>query len=66
MSEEPVQTRTQRLAQWMLDREEAKQEVEVDKNYRMLKLNTFLTLAILGVVGGQDSSDLVMSLIWFI
>ena len=64
--EEPVQTRTQRLAQWMLDREEAKKEVEVDKNYRMLKLNTFLTLAILAVVGGQDSSDLIMTLIWFI
>lgn len=65
VEETPV-TRTQRLAQWMLDREEAKKDVEVDKHYRMLKLNTFLTLAILAVVGGQDNSDLVMSLIWFI
>lgn len=59
-------TRTQAFAQWILAREEAKQDVEVDKHYRMLKLNTFLTLGILAILGGQDSTDLVMSLIWFI
>ena len=64
--EQPQLTRTERLAQWMIDREQAKKEGEVDKTYKMLKLNTFLTLAVLAVVGGQDSSDLVMSLIWFI
>lgn len=64
--EKPTITRTQAFAQWLMAREEAKQDVEVDKTLRMLKLNTFLTLAILAVVGGQDSTDLVMSLIWFI
>ena len=64
--EETPATRTQRLAQWMLDREAAKQDVEVDKTYRMLKLNTFLTLAVLAVVGGQDNADLVMSLLFFL
>ena len=64
--EQPQLTRTERLAQWMIDREQAKKEGEVDKTYKMFKLNTFLTLAVLAVVGGQDSSDLVMSLIWFI
>jgi len=64
--EKPVVTRTQAFAQWLMAREEAKQDVEVDKTLRMLKLNTFLTLAILAVVGGSDSTDLVMSLIWFI
>lgn len=66
VEEKPVVTRTQAFAQWLMAREEAKAEVEVDKTLRMLKLNTFLTLAILAVVGGSDSTDLVMSLIWFI
>ena len=65
-ADKPTVTRTQAFAQWLMAREEAKQEVEVDKTLRMLKLNTFLTLAILAVVGGSDSTDLVMSLIWFI
>jgi hypothetical protein len=64
--EKPAVTRTQAFAQWLMAREEAKKDVEVDKTLRMLKLNTFLTLAILAVVGGSDSTDLVMSLIWFI
>ena len=59
-------SRTQKLAQWMLEREAAKAEQEVDKTYRMLKLNTFLTLAVLAVVGGQDNADLVMSLLFFL
>ena len=65
LAEEPM-TRTQAFAQWLLNREEAKKDVEVDKHYRMLKLNTFLTLGILAILGGEDSTDLVMSLIWFI
>ena len=64
--QEAQPTRTQKIAQWMLDREAAKADQEIDKTLRMLKLNTFLTLAILAVVGGADSSELVMSLIWFI
>lgn len=63
---ETTMSRTQAFAQWLINREEAKKDQEIDKTLRMLKLNTFLTLAILAVVGGQDSTDLVMSLIWFI
>lgn len=62
----PTVTRTQAFAEWLMRREEAKKDQEVDKHYRMLKLNTFLTLGILAIIGGQDSTDLVMSLIWFI
>jgi hypothetical protein len=39
---------------------------EADKTYRMLKLNTFLTLGVLAIVGGQDNTDLLMSLVWFV
>jgi hypothetical protein len=57
-------TRTQQLGQWLLERE--KNTEEVDKTYRMLKLNTFLTLGVLAIVGGQDNTDLLMSLVWFL
>ena len=59
-------SRTQRFAEWLIAKDQAKQEQEVDRTYRMLRLNTFLTVAVLAVVGGQDSTDLVMSLIWFL
>lgn len=59
-------SRTQKFAEWLIAKDQAKQEQEVDRTYRMLRLNTFLTVAVLAVVGGQDSTDLVMSLIWFI
>ena len=59
-------SRTQRFAEWLIAKDQAKQDQEIDRTYRMLRLNTFLTVAVLAVVGGQDSTDLVMSLIWFI
>jgi len=59
-------SRTERFAEWLLEREKAKNDVEIDRTYRMLKINTFLTLGILAILGGQDSTELVMSLIWFI
>ena len=64
----PAETtsRTERFAEWLLEREKAKNDVEIDRTYRMLKINTFLTLGILAILGGQDSTELVMSLIWFI
>jgi hypothetical protein len=64
--DKPTVTRTQAFAEWLMRREEAKKDQEVDKHYRMLKLNTFLTLGILAILGGEDSTDLIMSLIWFI
>lgn len=59
-------SKTERFAEWLLEREKARNDVEVDRTYRMLKINTFLTLGILAILGGQDSTELVMSLIWFI
>lgn len=58
-------TRTQQLGKWLLEREKA-DSTEADKTYRMLKLNTFLTLGVLAIVGGQDNTDLLMSLVWFL
>jgi hypothetical protein len=58
-------TRTQTLGKWLLEREKVEAS-EADKTYRMLKLNTFLTLGVLAIVGGQDNTDLLMSLVWFL
>jgi hypothetical protein len=66
ITEDTPQTRTERFATWLLERESRTKEVEVDRTYRMLKLNTFLTAAVLALLGGQDSHDLIMTFIWFI
>jgi hypothetical protein len=63
--EKATLSRSQQLGKWLLEREKTEAS-EVDKQYRMLKLNTFLTLGILALVGGQDNTDLLMSLIWFV
>lgn len=57
-------TRTQKFGQWLMEREATTEET--DRTYRMLKLNTFLTAAVLAILGGEDSYDLVMTMIWFI
>ena len=64
-AQEETLTRTQMLGKWLMEREKA-ESTEADKQYRMLKLNTFLTLGILALVGGQDNTDLLMSLVWFL
>jgi hypothetical protein len=66
ITEDTPQTRTERFAKWLLERESRTKEVEVDRTYRMLKLNTFLTAAVLALLGGEDSHDLIMTFIWFI
>jgi hypothetical protein len=59
--------KTRRFADWLIAREEAKQAEEpIDRQMRMLKINTFLTALILLAVGGADYDSQVMSLIWFI
>jgi hypothetical protein len=63
--QEATLTRTQQLGKWLMEREKTEAS-DVDKTYRMLKLNTFLTLGVLAIVGGQDNTDLLMSLIWFV
>jgi hypothetical protein len=63
--EETTLTRSQLLGKWLLEREKSEANAE-DKLYKMLKLNTFLTLGILAIVGGQNNTDLLMSLVWFL
>ena len=59
--------RTRRFADWLIAREEAKQAEEpIDKQMRMLKINTFLTLAILLAVGGADYNSELLSILWFL
>lgn len=59
--------RTRRFADWLIAREEAKQAEEpIDRQMRMLRINTFLTLAILLAVGGADYNTELLSIFWFI
>ena len=59
--------KTRRFADWLIAREEAKlTEEPIDRQMRMLKINTFLTALILLAVGGADYDAQVMSLIWFL
>lgn len=59
--------RTRRFADWLIAREEAKQNEEpIDRQMKMLRINTFLTALILLAVGGADYDAQLMSLIWFI
>jgi hypothetical protein len=59
--------RTRRFADWLIAREEAKQNAEpTDPMMKMLRINTFLTALVLLAIGGADYDAQVMSLIWFI
>lgn len=59
--------RTRRFADWLIAREEAKQNEEpIDKQMRLLRINTFLTLAILVGIGGADYNTELLSILWFL
>ena len=59
--------RTRRFADWLIAREEAKQAEEpIDKQMRLLRINTFLTLAILVGIGGADYNTELLSIFWFL
>ena len=59
--------RTRKFADWLIAREEAKQNAEpTDPMMKMLRINTFLTALVLCAIGGADYDAQVMSLIWFI
>lgn len=59
--------RTRRFADWLIAREEAKQAEEpIDKQMRLLRINTFLTLAILVGIGGADYNTELLSILWFL
>ena len=60
-------TRTQAFANWLVARQKAKENEEpIDKQMRLLRINTFLTLAILVGVGGADYNTELLSILWFI
>ena len=60
-------TRTQAFANWLVARQKAKENEEpIDKQMRLLRINTFLTLAILVGVGGADYNSELLSILWFI
>ena len=60
-------TRTQAFANWLVARQQAKENEEpIDKQMKMLRINTFLTALILLAIGGADYDAQLMSLIWFI
>ena len=59
--------RTRKFAEWLIAREQAKQAEEpIDRQMRLLKINTFLTLAILIGMGGSDYSEQILSLLFFL
>jgi hypothetical protein len=62
---EQTLSRTQMFGKYLLEREKVPAD-PTDKTYRMLKLNTFLTAAVLAILGSEDSYDLLMTMIWFI
>lgn len=59
--------RTRKFAEWLIAREQAKQAEEpIDKQMRLLRINTFLTLAILVGIGGADYNTELLSILWFL
>ena len=74
MSEEMPETgndhsvnRTRKFAEWLIAREQAKQAEEpIDKQMKMLRINTFLTALILLAIGGSDYNQELLALVWFL
>ena len=60
--DEPKQTRQQRFAQWLMDREERREEKESSLE-GMVRLNVLVSFLTLGLVGGFESVRLVISMI---
>ena len=59
---EPKQTRQHRFAQWLMDREEKREEKESSLE-GMVRLNVLVSFLTLGLVGGFESVRLVISMI---
>ena len=57
--EELVRTKTERFAQWLMDRQEKKEEKETSLESPM-KFNIFLSIATLVTVAGATVADYVM------
>ena len=59
---EPSSTRTQRFAEWLMRREEARAEKESSLE-GLVKLNVLVSFLTLGLVGGFEAVQLGISLI---
>jgi len=57
--EEVKQTKTERFAQWLMDRQEKKEEKETSLE-SLMKFNIFLSIATLVTVAGATVADYVM------
>lgn len=58
----PSSTKTERFAQWLMNREERRSEKESNLE-GLIKMNLFVSFLTLGVVGGFESVRLALSLI---
>ena len=59
IEEEVKQTKTERFAQWLMDRQEKKEEKETSLE-SLMKFNIFLSIATLVTVAGATVADYVM------
>ena len=55
-------TKTERFAQWLMTREERRQEKESNLE-GLIKMNLFVSFLTLGVVGGSESVRMAVTLI---
>ena len=60
--EESKPSRQQRFAQWLMDREEAREEKESSLE-SLVKLNVLVSFLTLGLVGGFETVQIAISLI---
>ena len=63
--DEPKPTRQQRFAQWLMDREEKREEKESNLE-GLVRLNVLVSFLTLGIVGGFETVQLVISMIPYI
>ena len=62
IEESKTNTRTERFAQWLMQREERRQEKETNLE-GLVKLNVMVSFLTLGLVGGFEAIQLGISLI---
>jgi hypothetical protein len=67
MSEEPIEesklpTKTERFAQWLMTREERRQEKESNLE-GLVKMNMLVSFLTLGLVGGFETVQLAITMI---
>ena len=64
IEEEVKQTKTERFAQWLMDRQEKKEEKETSLE-SLMKFNIFLSIATLVTVAGAAVADyVIMAYLW--